>query len=241
MQRTRQQPAPLGGRIRRFFTGEYGPELGPENHEVILEVEAPPPPPPRPRRAPAGGPMIDMRPISPPDLATVYLKVQRLEAGIGLIAETLKKVYGQLAGSIESLGEQVGQPIEAGEVRRIITDAMAPLDTAVARLAETTDGIPLIVAAATDRLAERIETARVELEHNVLSLLARPWDGGLELDGAFAGMDRAVSTLPTVVPEEEPGPSLPVIPFDMERVEQWAESEPSDPRATSIWEANRTA
>jgi hypothetical protein len=261
MQRTRQQPAPLGGRIRRFFTGEYGPELGPENHEVISDGAPPPPRPPRP--ASSAGPLIDMRPISPPDLAMVYLKVQRLEAGVELVAETLKKAYGQLAGSIDALGERVGQPVEASDVRRSITDAMAPLDSAVGRLAETTEGFPLIVAAATDRLAERIDTARLEIEQNVLSLITRPWDGSLELDGAFAGMDQAVSALPTAVPEEDPpavsppeirvvapasrsfrvdresGPTLPATPFDVEPVEQWAEPEPPDAEANSIWGAEQ--
>jgi hypothetical protein len=238
MQRATQQAGPpRNGRIWRFLTGDPDGEFA--SYEAV-DLEPDEVEPEMPDR------LVDVRAVSQPDLDIVYLKVQRLETGIQLISEALKKVYGNLARSIEELKEVTGGPGD-DRVERIVADAVEPLSEAVERIAGTTEELPLIIAAATDRLHHRIQTAWGHIEGNVIALMARPWDGSLELDGEFDAMNRSLRGLPNHAPiAHDPNPSspfrvvrseesaLPATPFDVEPVEHWAE-EDAEGSGDEIW------
>jgi hypothetical protein len=180
MQTTPQNAATHGGRIRRFFLGEPDDDPGP-----TLDLEH------SPRGSNGGDPqanrVVDVRPVTAPDIGTVYLKVQRLEAGMRVIADTLKRSHMDLRRTMESLRDMlVAEPgarppvltssLSPQEVKRVVEEATQPLESALNGLAETMHGVPLVVSSAADRLAAMIETARADIEANVIALLAKPWN-----------------------------------------------------------------
>jgi hypothetical protein len=135
---------------------------------------------------------IDLRPSST-DLEQAHQRIARLEVGMQLMAETMKRTYGRLAVAIEELGGKmvVGTTVE--DVQHVVAGAVQPVAVALGDVAETLRTLPYVVAAAADHVTERVEAARAATE---AELGARgPVDAG----------DVAV---------------LPIVPFELEPVEE---------------------
>ena len=73
-----------------------------------------------------------------------------------------------------------------------MTEAVQPLQEAMGRLTESTQSLPLILGAATERLASRIETTRMELEETLIALMADAGPGGAPLGGTKGAREQEV-------------------------------------------------
>jgi hypothetical protein len=127
--------------------------------------------------------IIDIGPISEPDLGTLSFRVERLEAGVRLIVETMKRTYGDLASSIESLAQQLDVADARAMVERIVAEETGPLTTSIHELADAVQRFPHILAAAMDDLGLRMDSGRWKFERTLndgleaLRQLASPGDG----------------------------------------------------------------
>jgi hypothetical protein len=136
MQTAERRPT-RAGMIRRFLAGEGDGEVAEERL-----VHATPPPVSR-----LTGEVIDLRPFDEPDLQLLHLRLDRLEAGVRLIAETMKRAFGEVASSLDDLRASPTADLE--------------------RLTEAVHGFPMILAAAADHLDQRVEIAKAQILESV--------------------------------------------------------------------------
>jgi hypothetical protein len=165
------------------------------------------------RRAPE---VIHILPDGDANLDVIAARVARLEEGIRLIAEALKRVHADLAAQLDALRDEVRRDVAEADARagRAAERAVHPLAQAVARLAEAVEGFPHVLSAALEDVLRRI-------------------------DHALAGPPAAPKVQgPALGPPVDPAP-LQARPFDLEPVERQfgAPSQvirvPDDPAGTS--------
>jgi HAMP domain-containing protein len=114
--------------------------------------------------APRPPEIIDIRPISQPDLETLFFRLERLEVGTRLIVETMKRTYAELASSIEGLAQQLDVADARVTVERIVAEEVGPLTMSVRQLMEAVQRFPHILAAAMDDIGVRVDSGRWKLE-----------------------------------------------------------------------------
>jgi hypothetical protein len=142
-------------------------------------------------------------------------RLERLETGMFLVAQTMKRAFAQVFRSIEDLRRD--RPGSEEQVERIVDDSLASLKAAVDDLAESIRQVPHILAAAADDIGARLENEPREPER--------------QDDDPF----RSISMTREPSAPSEP---LPATPFDLEPVaEQFApmEEDPAGPDARKIW------
>jgi hypothetical protein len=151
---TEQRTSARTGRVWRFFAG--GPtETG------VLDDE------------PLSEPIVDL--AAPPSTAGPSdHRIERMEAGMRLLAEALKRVHQDLANAVAEVRTEIARAATADDVAAAASQAVLPLQEAVTRLMESTQSLPLILGAATERLASKVEATRVELEETVIALMSQP-------------------------------------------------------------------
>ena len=183
MQTTDQQAPPRTGLFRRILFGDAGPET-----PVATSPDAP-----------TSREVIDIRPITPPDLGVVYFRLERIEGqmermqdGLRLIAQTMKRACGELKVAME--GGHPGTTPE--DVERIVGAALQPLKASLQHLSGTVQAFPHLVAAAATDLSDRIDAAGVRTAGQRM---------------AAAPRDRGPSPAPPANP-----PDLPASPFELE-------------------------
>jgi ABC-type transporter Mla subunit MlaD len=190
MQATTHAPARQGGllrRLRRRHEFQPGDDLSPSVFGSSPEE------------------IIDLRGVGEPELRALAQRVERLDAGVRLIVETMKKTYGDLAASIESLARQIDAADTRATVERIVAEEAGPLTASIRELSDAVKRLPNILAAAMDDLGLRVDSGRWKLEQTLS-------DG---LDG--------LRQLASKRPEQENGDGkgrLAPRPFDLEPVEQ---------------------
>jgi hypothetical protein len=184
----------------------------------------------RARPLPGPSDVVDIRPISAPDLETIYFRIDRLEQGVRLIAETLKRCHVDLASAVEAAREQAAQGATGSQVEELVAEAVGPVNAALGRLAESIDGLPHMLVAATDHMTERLDLAHFRFEKRLTSLLGTDGRNGGTAGGSNTtersnGANGAVAQVaregigtanPVKIEEEEP---LPARPFELEPVE----------------------
>jgi len=154
---TAQRTSARAGRVWRFFAG------GPADTDVLDDGE------------PHADPVLDLAPppaveaMGPPDP-----RLERVEAGIRLLAEALKRVHQDLSNAVAEVRTEIARAATADDVATAASQAVLPLQDAVTRLTESTQSLPLILGAATERLASKVESTRVELEETVIALMSQP-------------------------------------------------------------------
>lgn len=86
----------------------------------------------------------NMEPVSEPDqvrldrsedLVEMQHRVARLETGIRLVAETLRRVHADLSGTLSDLREEVVLTATSVDIRRIVTEGLQPVEAALQSLA----------------------------------------------------------------------------------------------------------
>jgi hypothetical protein len=176
MQLTRERPraTPRLGLIRRIVLGE--PAGGPIGFRE------------------RGSDLIDLRTVPGQDHTAE--RIDRLETGMRMIVETMKRTYGRLAAAIEELGDRtvVGTTIE--DVQRAVAESLQPVAASLGEVAETLRGIPYLLAAAAEHVTERVEEARAATE--------------AEAAGATDDLPLPAGGIAV----------LPVVPFELESVEE---------------------
>jgi len=154
----------------------------------------------RPPAEPAAPPatIIDLRGDLPAAQwrAAVSERLERLETGTSLVAQTMKRAFAQAFRSIEDLGDAGSDP--GGELARIVEDSFTSLTSAVDELSESIRQVPHVLAAAAADITAQLQSAS-----------SKP-----------GGDDRPFQPIPAT-----PGPSatpelLPATPFELEPVEE---------------------
>jgi hypothetical protein len=135
--------------------------------------------------------VLDLR-GSPAGLEEAHLRIERLEFGMQLIAETMKRSYGRLTAAIQELGLRTPVGTSVEEVQRVVSGALEPVAASLGEVAETLRRFPLLVAAAADHVTDRVDAAQ--------------------------SAALAESQLPPG-PRAEPIPVLPIVPFELEPVD----------------------
>jgi hypothetical protein len=111
--------------------------------------------------------LTDVRPVSELDMPALSIRLERLEAGVRLIVETMKRTYEDLSASIETLAGQLDVADARTTVERIVAEEVGPLTTSVRELADTVLRFPHTLAAAMDDMGLRIDTGRWKLERTL--------------------------------------------------------------------------
>jgi hypothetical protein len=134
---------------------------------------------------------IDLRPSG--DLEAAHQRIERLEIGMRLMAETMKRTYGRLTVAIQDLGGKIVVGTTVDDVQEVVADALQPVAAALGDVAETLRTLPHLVAAAADHVTERVEAARAATETE------------MERNATAQAANVAV---------------LPIVPFELEPVEE---------------------
>lgn len=186
---TRARARRRGGLIRRFRRRD-------DEHDLT----------PSPATDPAD--IIDIRTVTESDLQRLILRMDKLEAGVRLMVETMKRTYGDLASSIETLAQQLDVADARNTVERIVAEEIGPLTTSIRDLSDTIQRLPHTLAAGMDDIGLRVDTGRWKLERTLTE--------GLE------SLLQATSTVPgsgTEAPHSEPSSTFAPRPFELEPVE----------------------
>jgi len=154
---TEQRASARSGRRWRFFAGS------PTETAAFDDDRSP-------------DPVIDLEEAT--EAGPTDLRIDRLEAGIRLLAEALKRVHQDLSAAVADLRADLGGAATVADVQVAMAEVVLPLQDAVTRLTESTQSLPLILGAATERLASKVDATRVELEETLLALMAQPQTGG---------------------------------------------------------------
>jgi hypothetical protein len=85
--------------------------------------------------------IVDLTSVYPVNDDDVMARLERLEDGVRVIAETLRKTSLRLWGSIEEVRASAGA-MPAEEVRQIVAGALAPLSASLEALATALEGTP---------------------------------------------------------------------------------------------------
>jgi hypothetical protein len=135
---------------------------------------------------------LDLRPSSV-EVEEAHQRIERLEMGMRLMAETMKRTYGRLAVAIHELGGKIVVGTTVEDVQEVVAGALQPVAVALGDVAETLRTLPYLMAAAADHVTERVEAARAMTE------------GELASGASEQAPDMAV---------------LPIVPFELEPVEE---------------------
>jgi|SRR5712691_2601872 len=141
-------------------------------------------------------------------------RIERLETGMFLVAETMKRAFGQVYQSIEDLRAEGSAP--NGRLEMILDESVSSLKAAVEDLSEAIHRVPYILAAAAD-------------------------DVTAQLEAASPGTGQEPASPPAIPPAREPrAPAeiLPATPFELEPVEEQFVPMDEDPDALDarkIW------
>lgn len=73
----------------------------------------------------------EVRRDSAEDLLDMKRRVARLETGVRLVVETLRRVHSDLSGALSELREEVVMTATSVDVRRIVTEVVQPLTQAL--------------------------------------------------------------------------------------------------------------
>jgi hypothetical protein len=156
---TSQAPPTKGGKLWRLLVGEA--EAPPPETSPSELLESPP------------DPMDQAPPPAPADLAG---RVARMETGLRLFAETLKRMHAELSASLAEIRAEVSMTATSVDVRRAMAEALEPLGASIESLSETAHALPLTLGAATERLSARIDTVHGDLEETLIALMPATWD-----------------------------------------------------------------
>lgn len=125
-----------------------------------------------------------------PDLQELEYRVQRLESGVRLIADTLKAVGTQLTDAVRNLqaDSRERDHVARAETQQMMWEAIAPLSEAVGHLTEAVRTLPLVVSSSTERILHHVAQPEVpHLEDAIGALPEVPADGAVEPTAVTVG------------------------------------------------------
>jgi hypothetical protein len=135
---TRPTGAPRSGLFRRILMGGDGsPAVRQRLHPDMLDLS------------------------SSSSEESIMARIERLETGMQLMAETMRRALTRLATRIDDAASAEAHP-PAEEVEQIVALALQPLAEALAGLADQVRMFPVVLASATDQVTDRIESVRAD-------------------------------------------------------------------------------
>ncbi len=95
--------------------------------------------------------------------------------------QELRRAVSETSGAMES---RITRTVDGARAERstpapdpALAGQLEALKSSVDRLVEVTQAIPLVLASSAERLAERIEASRADIEENLIAVLSVPTDG----------------------------------------------------------------
>lgn len=159
MDQSRSQ-TPQRGRLTRWLFGEEAARRATVEAEVAAVTTD----------------VIDIR-SEIPDLETVSLRIERLETGMRLMADAMKRAYGDLSNSIRTLTYEIkGHERGGSNEGTNLQQSVASLNLMIDELLHSMRAFPHVLAAATDELSQRIEAVE-ERTTETLGEMLRKTDG----------------------------------------------------------------
>ena len=111
----------------------------------------------------------DILPLSDTEAAAISERIDRLESGVRVMAESLQNALNEVAGRLEAIRREADVMMVA-RVERAVSEAIEPLNHAVTEVARSVERLPRVVVSATDHLAEQVERAQSQVKETVLDL-----------------------------------------------------------------------
>jgi hypothetical protein len=158
---TNQAPPTRGGKLWRLLVGD----------QEMEELQSSP----SSSMAPPALANQTNRP-APPVPAGVADRIDRLETGLRLMSEVLKRIHAELSGALSEVRSEVALTATSVDVRRTVAEALDPLTASIESLADTAHALPLTLGAMTERVTARIATLRDDLEETLIALIPSSWD-----------------------------------------------------------------
>ena len=99
----------------------------------------------------------------PPDLERIELRMRRLERGIAVIADTVRRSYQQTEAAIDRMQSELRERdrVTRSEVQRMLWQALGPLSASVEELAQSVRDAPR-PAEPQDRVMQPVATAAAD-------------------------------------------------------------------------------
>ena len=148
---------PQRGRLTRWVFGEEGERTAPVRAELPT----------------AAADVIDVRTEPPADLDILALRIERLETGLRLMADAMKRAYGDLSNSIRTLTYEIRDDPGDSTEGTNLHQSVASLNLMIDELLHSMRAFPHVLAAATDELSQRIEAVETRTTETVGELLNR--------------------------------------------------------------------
>ncbi|HEX8100168.1 MAG TPA: hypothetical protein VF660_08205 [Actinomycetota bacterium] len=147
-----REETPSRGRITRWFFGDEArpATIRPELPQVSADV-------------------IDLRDASPAEVLAA--RVERLEAGMRLMADTMKRVYGDISGAVQLLTYEIRNQRGPSNVNGNLQQSIASLNLTIDELLHSMRAFPHVLAAATDELSQRIDIVETRTTEALAGLL----------------------------------------------------------------------
>jgi len=100
-----------------------------------------------------------------PDLARIEVRLQRLERGMGAIADAIKRSHVQTAGAIERMQSELRERdrVTRSEVQRMLWQALGPLSASIERLSQSMRDIPPAIDSG-DRMVASVSAPRASTD-----------------------------------------------------------------------------
>ena len=117
--------------------------------------------------------VLDIRTEPPTDLETMTYRMERLETGMRLMADAMKRAYGDLSNAIRALTFEMRND-QSGTTRdETVQQSVASLNLTIDELLHSMRAFPHVLAAATDELSQRIEAVEERTTGTLGELLGR--------------------------------------------------------------------
>jgi predicted component of type VI protein secretion system len=111
----------------------------------------------------------DILPLADTEAAAISDRIDRLESGVRVMAESLQHALNEVAARLEAIRREADFMMVA-RVERAVSEAIEPLNHSVTEVARSVEGLPNVVVSATDQLVERVERAQSQVKETVLDL-----------------------------------------------------------------------
>ena len=146
------------GRLTRWIFGEEGKQtVTSAAHELPA----------------ASAEVIDIRTDPPTDLETLTHRMERLETGMRLMADAMKRAYGDLSNAIRTLTFEMRNDQDGSSADGTLQQSVASLNLTIDELLHSMRAFPHVLAAATDELTQRIEAVEERTTGTLGELLGR--------------------------------------------------------------------
>ena len=121
----------------------------------------------------ASAEVVDIRTEVPTDLETLTYRMERLETGMRLMADAMKRAYGDLSNAIRTMTFEMRNNQGGPDGDGTLQQSVASLNLTIDELLHSMRAFPHVLAAATDELSQRIEAVEERTTGTLGELLGR--------------------------------------------------------------------